>query len=91
LHAGDLTSINVIDELSEICPCSLQFKVNMDRARRIKLPIAETIEVEGLKIGTCTWRSLSESRYTAISLYGKGIGCRYFSDRTFTSTENRTN
>ena len=50
LHAGDLTSPNVIDELSEIAPV-LAVQGNMDRARGIKLPIAKTIEAEGLKIG----------------------------------------
>ena len=50
LHAGDLTSFNVIDDLSQIAPV-LAVQGNMDRATGIKLPIAETIEVEGLKIG----------------------------------------
>ena len=50
LHAGDLTSINVIYELSEIAPV-LAVQGNMDRATGIKLNATETIEVEGLKIG----------------------------------------
>ena len=50
LHAGDLTSINVIYELSEIAPV-LAVQGNMDRATGIKLHATETIEVEGLKIG----------------------------------------
>ena len=50
LHAGDLTSINVIHELSEIAPV-LAVQGNMDRATGIKLNATETIEVEGLKIG----------------------------------------
>ena len=50
LHAGDLTSINVIYELSEIAPV-LAIQGNMDRATGIKLPATETIEIEGLTVG----------------------------------------
>ena len=50
LHAGDLTSINVIDELSEIAPV-LAIQGNMDRATGIILPATETIEIEGLTVG----------------------------------------
>ena len=50
LHAGDLTSPKVIDELEDIAPV-MAVQGNMDRASGINLPKAKTIEVEGLKIG----------------------------------------
>ena len=50
LHAGDLTSPKVIEELEEIAPV-MAVKGNMDRANGIELPKAKIIEVEGLKIG----------------------------------------
>ena len=50
LHAGDLTSPKVIDELEDIAPV-MAVQGNMDRANGINLPKAKTIEVEGLKIG----------------------------------------
>ena len=50
LHAGDLTSPRVIEELEEIAPV-MAVQGNMDRANGINLPKAKTIEVEGLKIG----------------------------------------
>ena len=50
LHAGDLTSPKVIEELEEIAPV-MAVQGNMDRANGIDLPKAKTVEVEGLKIG----------------------------------------
>ena len=50
LHAGDLTSTKVIDELEKIAP-TIAIKGNMDRAAGIMLPNAKVIEAEGLKIG----------------------------------------
>ena len=50
LHAGDLTSPKVIDELEEIAPV-MAVQGNMDRANGIDLPKAKTVEVEGVKIG----------------------------------------
>lgn len=50
LHAGDLTSLKVIEELEKIAPV-IAIQGNMDRAKGISLPIAKTIETEGLKIG----------------------------------------
>ena len=50
LHAGDLTSPKVIDELEEIAPV-MAVQGNMDRANGIELPKAKIIEVAGLKIG----------------------------------------
>ncbi len=50
LHAGDLTSMKVIDELEKIAP-TIAIQGNMDRVNGINLPVAKTIEAEGLKIG----------------------------------------
>jgi len=50
LHAGDLTSPKVIEELEEIAPV-MAVQGNMDRANGIQLPKAKVIEAEGLKIG----------------------------------------
>ena len=50
LHAGDLTSPKVIEELEEIAPV-MAVQGNMDRARGINLPQAKIIEAEDLKIG----------------------------------------
>ena len=50
LHAGDLTSMEVIDELEKIAP-TIAIQGNMDRAARIILPNAKVIEAEGIKIG----------------------------------------
>ena len=50
LHAGDLTSPKVIEELEKTAPV-VAIQGNMDRVNGIDLPIAKTIEVEGLKIG----------------------------------------
>ena len=50
LHAGDLTSPGVLEELEEIAPV-MAVQGNMDRANGIDLPKAKVVEVEGLKIG----------------------------------------
>ena len=50
LHAGDLTSIKVIEELEDLAPV-LAVQGNMDRANGIDLPKARVVEAEGLRIG----------------------------------------
>ena len=50
LHAGDLTSLDVIEELENIAPV-MAVQGNMDRVNGINLPKAKTLEVEGVKIG----------------------------------------
>lgn len=50
LHAGDLTSLKVIDELEQIAPV-IAIQGNMDRVNGIDLPIAKVLEVEDLKVG----------------------------------------
>lgn len=50
LHAGDLTSLSVIEELEKIAPV-MAVQGNMDRVSGIDLPKAKTLEAEGLKIG----------------------------------------
>ena len=50
LHAGDLTSPKVLEELEKIAPV-MAVQGNMDRANGIDLPKAKIIEAEGLKIG----------------------------------------
>ena len=50
IHAGDLTSPKVIEDLEEIAPV-MAVQGNMDRARGIDLPKAKIIEAEGLRIG----------------------------------------
>ena len=51
LHAGDITSQSVIDELEAIAPV-VAVEGNMDRVvGEIDLPAAKVIEVEGHKIG----------------------------------------
>ena len=50
LHAGDLTSPKVIEELEKLAPV-IAVQGNMDRVNGINLPKAKVIEVEGLKIG----------------------------------------
>ena len=50
LHAGDLTSLDVIEELEKIAPV-MAVQGNMDRVNGINLPKAKTLEVEGVKIG----------------------------------------
>ncbi|MBR4396722.1 MAG: metallophosphoesterase [Methanobrevibacter sp.] len=50
LHAGDLTSIDVIDQLEQIAPV-MAVQGNMDRVSGINLPKAKILEAEGLRIG----------------------------------------
>ena len=50
IHAGDLTSPKVLDELEEIAPV-MAVQGNMDRANGIDLPKAKVIEAEDFKIG----------------------------------------
>ena len=50
MHAGDLTSPKVIDDLEQIAPV-MAIQGNMDRAKGIDLPAAKVIEAQGLKIG----------------------------------------
>lgn len=50
IHAGDLTSLDVIEELETIAPV-MAVQGNMDRSNGINLPKAKKLEVEGLKIG----------------------------------------
>ena len=50
LHAGDLTSLKVIEDLEKIAPV-IAIQGNMDRVNGINLPVAKVIEAEGLKIG----------------------------------------
>ena len=50
LHAGDLTSLSIIEKLEEIAPV-MAVQGNMDRANGIKLPKAKIVECEDLKIG----------------------------------------
>ena len=50
LHAGDLTSPRVIEELERIAPV-MAVQGNMDRVNGIDLPKAKKLEAEGLKIG----------------------------------------
>ncbi|WP_296877904.1 metallophosphoesterase [uncultured Methanobrevibacter sp.] len=50
IHAGDLTSLKVIEDLEKIAPV-MAVQGNMDRTRGIDLPAAKVLEAEGLKIG----------------------------------------
>ena len=50
LHAGDLTSLSIIEKLENIAPV-MAVQGNMDRANGIDLPKATVVEAEGLKIG----------------------------------------
>ena len=50
LHAGDLTSLKVIEELENIAPV-IAIQGNMDRTNGINLPTAKVLEAEGLRIG----------------------------------------
>ena len=50
IHAGDLTTTRVIDELEDIAPV-IAIQGNMDRVAGLNLPVAKTIEAEGVKIG----------------------------------------
>lgn len=50
IHAGDLTTMDVIDELESIAPV-MAVQGNMDRVAGLKLPKARVINAEGLRIG----------------------------------------
>ena len=50
LHAGDLTSMEVIEELEKIAPV-MAIQGNMDRVNGIDLPKARVIKAEDLRIG----------------------------------------
>ena len=50
LHAGDIVSMNVLQELENLAP-TLCVQGNMDRMYGLKLPKQEVIEVNGIKIG----------------------------------------
>lgn len=50
IHAGDLTSLEVIEELEKTAPV-MAVQGNIDRVNGIDLPKAKTLEAEGLKIG----------------------------------------
>lgn len=50
LHAGDLTSPRVIEELEQIAPV-MAVQGNIDRSKGVNLPKARVIEVDDLKIG----------------------------------------
>ena len=50
LHAGDLTSMSVVESLEKIAPV-MAIQGNMDRVNGIDLPKARVIEADGLKIG----------------------------------------
>ena len=50
LHAGDLTSLPVIEELEKIAPV-MAIQGNMDRVNGIDLPKARVIQAEDLRIG----------------------------------------
>jgi len=49
-HAGDLTSIEVIEELEKIAP-TIAVQGNMDRANGIDLPKSHIETIDGIKIG----------------------------------------
>ena len=50
IHAGDLTTMDVIDDLEKIAPV-IAIQGNMDRVAGINLPKARVIDAEGVKIG----------------------------------------
>ena len=50
IHAGDLTTQSVIDELEKIAPV-MAIQGNMDRVAGLDLPKARVIDVEGVRIG----------------------------------------
>lgn len=49
-HAGDLTSLEVKDELESLAP-TFCVQGNMDRLSGLKLPKSKVFELEGIKIG----------------------------------------
>ena len=50
LHAGDITSYEIIKELNNIAP-TIAVQGNMDRYQNIDLPKSQVITVEDIKIG----------------------------------------
>lgn len=50
LHAGDVTSQEVLDDLSEYAPV-IAIQGNTDRIAGLELPKTETVEVNGIRIG----------------------------------------
>jgi hypothetical protein len=50
IHAGDLTTTDVIDELENTAPV-IAIQGNMDRITGLDLPKTKVIDVEGIKIG----------------------------------------
>lgn len=50
IHAGDLTTQSVIDELEKIAPV-MAIQGNMDRVAGLDLPKTRVIDVEGVRIG----------------------------------------
>jgi putative phosphoesterase len=50
LHAGDLVSFDVLEELEKIAPTKCS-QGNMDRSYGLKIPRNVFLEIEGLKIG----------------------------------------
>ncbi|MCC7558831.1 MAG: metallophosphoesterase [Methanobacterium sp.] len=50
LHAGDLVSLQVKDQLEEIAP-TICVQGNMDRYKGLKLPEREKLDLEGIPIG----------------------------------------
>ena len=50
LHAGDLVSVDIIDQLEKIAPTRC-VQGNMDRYYGLKLPKNEVITIEGHKLG----------------------------------------
>ena len=50
VHAGDLVSFDVLEELEKIAPTKCS-QGNMDRAYNLKIPRNVFLEIEGLKIG----------------------------------------
>ncbi|MGC9517809.1 MAG: metallophosphoesterase [Methanomicrobiales archaeon] len=50
LHAGDLTSPQILDELNKIAPTEC-VRGNMDRSYGLKLPENKIIQVDAIKIG----------------------------------------
>jgi putative phosphoesterase len=50
LHAGDLTSLDVINELEKIAPTKA-VQGNMDREYGIDLPKSEILTIDGVKVG----------------------------------------
>jgi putative phosphoesterase len=50
LHAGDLVSVQVQDQLEELAP-TICVQGNMDRYQGLKLPERKTLNLEGIEVG----------------------------------------